>query len=317
MSYTIPQLMMLFFIYAFLGWCVEVAFAACCEGRFVNRGFLNGPVCPIYGFGVIFVVLLLEPVQGNLPMLFLGSVLVTTAIEFVAGFLLEKLFHAKWWDYSDMPLNIMGYVCLLFSILWGIACLIIVRFIHPLIFALVELMPFVLLAALLCIFSALMLADIIATVATIRKLNERLKRLTELAAEIHALSDEIGQAISDSTIAVKNKAMAGEERFNEGVRRLKKADASERIDQGRRAVTERIDQSRKAVADRIEQSKEAAKRRLSIQKERFVDALEEKAFGQRRLISAFPNLKSQKHQEALTALRENYARRRQKKNKEE
>lgn len=310
MSYTVPQLMMLFLIYAFLGWCVEVAFAACCEGRFVNRGFLNGPVCPIYGFGVILVVLLLEPVKGNLPTLFVGSIVVTTAIEFVAGFLLEKLFHAKWWDYSDMPLNIMGYVCLPFSILWGLACLVVVRFVHPMVFALVGMMPFPLLVALLCVFGALMLADLIATVATIRKLNERLKRLTELANEIHALSDEIGQAISDGTLAAKSKAMAGEERFNESMRRLneRKAETEERIDQSRRVVTERIDQSRKAVADRIEQSRSAATKRLSQLKAHFATALDEKTFGQKRLISAFPNLKSLRHQEALAALRKNYAR---------
>lgn len=90
------RLALLFFIYAFLGWCTEVAFAACKEGRFVNRGFLNGPVCPIYGFGVVGVALALRPVMDSLPLLFLGSVVITSLIEFVTGFVLEKVFHAKW-----------------------------------------------------------------------------------------------------------------------------------------------------------------------------------------------------------------------------
>ena len=104
--------------------------------------------------------------------------------------------------------------------------------------------------------------------------------------------------------------MAGEERFNESMRRLneRKAETEERIDQSRRVVTERIDQSRKAVADRIEQSRSAATKRLSQLKAHFATALDEKTFGQKRLISAFPNLKSLRHQEALAALRKNYAR---------
>lgn len=323
MSSTIPRLMLLFFAYAFLGWCVEVAFAACCEGRFVNRGFLNGPVCPVYGFGVLGVVLLLEPFKDSLPLLFAGSVAVTTAIEFVTGFVLEKVFHAKWWDYSDMRLNIMGYVCLAFSLVWGAACVAVVRLVHPIVYGAAAMMPDWLTALVLSVCFCAMAVDIAATLAAIRKLNARLKLLSELAAEIHALSDEIGQVISDGTLAARSKAMAGEEKFSEGIRRLgeMKAETGERIGQGRRAVTEKIDrsretmsgildQSKRAMTDKLGQGMDASKRRLSAMKERFANMLDERSFGQGRLLSAFPHLTIHGYQEALTAMRESYARRR-------
>lgn len=75
----------IFIMYAFVGWCCEVIFAALCDGKFVNRGFLAGPVCPIYGFGVLIVVCVLNPIKDNIFVLFIGSVLLTSALEFAAG----------------------------------------------------------------------------------------------------------------------------------------------------------------------------------------------------------------------------------------
>ena len=130
-----------FFLYAFFGWCCEVCFAAAKDGIFVNRGFLNGPVCPIYGVGVSVVVLCLTPVRENILFLFIGSVLLTSALEWATGFVLERVFHQKWWDYSDMPGNLNGYVCPLFSLLWGLACLLVMRVFHPMVAKLVGWIP--------------------------------------------------------------------------------------------------------------------------------------------------------------------------------
>ena len=93
-----------FVIYAFLGWCCEVIFAALKTGKFVNRGFLNGPVCPVYGFGMLLVIgmqVFLLGSSDNIFTLFAGSFVLTSAIEFLTGFVLERVFHDKWWDYSD------------------------------------------------------------------------------------------------------------------------------------------------------------------------------------------------------------------------
>ncbi len=209
------QLAMLFFIYAFLGWVLEVVYAAFKEGRFVNRGFLNGPICPIYGIGAVFVAMMLEPVADNLPLLFIGSMAVTTAIELLTGWLLERIFHAKWWDYSERKLNIGGYVCLTFSLLWGIACTFAIRVVHPPIVWLVQHMPGVLMSLLLCVFCAAILADVAATIVQIRSLTLRLKHLRELAAQMHALSDEIGGHISDRALRAKSRAEEGEKKLGE------------------------------------------------------------------------------------------------------
>lgn len=90
-----------FLIYGFLGWCCEVIFAGVNQGKFVNRGFLNGPICPIYGCGMLLVLLILWPLRHRLLLLFIGSVALCTLLEYIVGFLLEKLFHQKWWDYSN------------------------------------------------------------------------------------------------------------------------------------------------------------------------------------------------------------------------
>ena len=97
-----------FFIYAFLGWCGEVLYAAAIERRFVNRGFLSGPVCPIYGLGVVLISYVMRPFGGNLAALMLGSIVLGSALEWLAGYLLEKIFRQKWWDYSDEPLRLWG-----------------------------------------------------------------------------------------------------------------------------------------------------------------------------------------------------------------
>ena len=131
----------IFFIYAFLGWCTEVSYAALVTGKFVNRGFLNGPWCPVYGFGVVIVLGCLTPLSGHLPALFAGSVLLTSLLEWLTGFALEKLFHQQWWDYSDQPFNLSGYICLRFSIAWGFACVFVVRLLHPTVLALIHLIP--------------------------------------------------------------------------------------------------------------------------------------------------------------------------------
>ena len=141
MPFTLYQLLWYFFIYAFLGWCLEVVFCTVNSGRWVNRGFLNGPVCPIYGTGMCIVLLVLEPLAGNTLLLFLGSMVLTSALELVTGFVLKKAFHTSWWDYSDQPFNIGGYICLKFSLAWGLAGMAAVRLLHPPIARLVDRLP--------------------------------------------------------------------------------------------------------------------------------------------------------------------------------
>lgn len=199
----------IFVIYSFLGWCTEVVFVASNTGKFVNRGFLNGPACPIYGWGVLFVVLCLTPLKDNIAVLFIGSVLLTSLLEFVTGFVLEKFFGDKWWDYSDQPFNIKGYVCLKFSLLWGIACVLVMSAVQPMIMTLVNGIPpvagTVLLAVILLAFSA----DTAITVTAAVHMKVRLRVMNELAARLTSISNLLGEPLADGALEVKEKLSDG------------------------------------------------------------------------------------------------------------
>lgn len=130
---NIYDIVFLFTVYSFLGWCLEVGYYFKNEKRFVNRGFLKGPFCPIYGCCIVTLIFLLEPYKGNIPLLFLGAFFITSLLEYITGFILEKAFKAKWWDYSDDPFNIHGHVCLQYSLLWGAGEVVIITVINPII----------------------------------------------------------------------------------------------------------------------------------------------------------------------------------------
>ncbi len=188
----IYHLILWFFLYAFMGWCCEVAYAGVAERRFVNRGFLNGPICPVYGAGVSAVILLLNEWKERWVFLYLASVILVTLIEGITGYVMDKIFHHKWWDYSDKPLNIGGYVCLPFSMLWGVACVFIVKALHPLICRVLNLLPAPAGWCISVILLAVFIPDLCVTTAGILKLNRRLEAMEKIAAEMRELSDRTG-----------------------------------------------------------------------------------------------------------------------------
>ncbi|MCQ4700850.1 putative ABC transporter permease [[Ruminococcus] gnavus] len=191
-----------FFVYGFLGWCTEVIFAAFKQHRFVNRGFLNGPICPIYGVGVTLVIACLEAFQSNLLLLYISSVILVTVLEGVTGWAMDKLFHNKWWDYSKLPFNIGGYVCLLFSLIWGVACVFIVYFVHPLIHQVLSLIPQTAGIALIAILGIALLSDMIVTTSAIVKFNQYLELLKHITDELHAISNQIGAELYQNVMHV-------------------------------------------------------------------------------------------------------------------
>lgn len=191
-----------FFVYGFLGWCTEVIFAVFKQHRFVNRGFLNGPICPIYGVGVTLVIACLEAFQSNLLLLYISSVILVTVLEGVTGWAMDKLFHNKWWDYSKLPFNIGGYVCLLFSLIWGVACVFIVYFVHPLIHQVLSLIPHTAGIALIAILGIALLSDMIVTTSAIVKFNQYLELLKHITDELHAISNQIGAELYQNVMHV-------------------------------------------------------------------------------------------------------------------
>ena len=128
---TKDKLIMYFLIYSFLGWILESFYAVLVLGHFVKRGFLFGPICPIYGFGAVIFILIFDGLKGHNVKKFFISMIVFSIFEFVASWILEMIFHLRWWDYSDAMFNIQGRICLNFSIVWGIAGVVFSNFLHP------------------------------------------------------------------------------------------------------------------------------------------------------------------------------------------
>lgn len=119
-----------FFFYCFIGWIWETGYVFVRTGQWENRGFLHGPFLPIYGFGALVILWFTTPAKGNVWLIFLLGMLGATLLEYLGGILLEQIFHARYWDYSGVPLNLNGHVCLPCSFVWGLFSILLVKWIH-------------------------------------------------------------------------------------------------------------------------------------------------------------------------------------------
>lgn len=206
MSFT--EVLWLFFIYGFAGWCVEVIFHAANKGIFINRGFLIGPICPIYGYGLVAVIWALTPIKDNVFLVYIGSVIICSVFELIVGWASEKFMHTRLWDYSDNAFNIGGYVCLKFSLLWGVGCLCILYIFHPMAMKLVDLIrsiPHTHGNVLLGALSAMLLADLGITGVNALKLDAHMRAIDEVAKALERVSYGIGDGLTDETIRVQER----------------------------------------------------------------------------------------------------------------
>ena len=138
------EFVILFFIFAVLGWMMEVTLKYIQYHRFINRGFLIGPYCPIYGAGVVGVTVLVGGLigrEGTYGETFLAGFVICGFLEYMTSLYMEKMFHARWWDYSDQRWNLGGFICLKFSLLWGAGSVVMVRLVHPLLAGPVQRLP--------------------------------------------------------------------------------------------------------------------------------------------------------------------------------
>ncbi len=165
----------IFFIFGFLGWVAEVIYAAAAERRFVNRGFLLGPLCPVYGIGVVLIDFLLRPVEYSIPALLVGSLIIASLLEMGTGWLLERIFRHKWWDYSDTPHHFKGYISLKFALLWSVLGAGAVRLGLPLVRQFIAWIPRPLGWGLLLAMGVLMLADLVVCTVAIFGINGKLR----------------------------------------------------------------------------------------------------------------------------------------------
>ena len=128
--YTVAQWMLFFYIYCFIGWVWETGYVSVKERKWVNRGFMHGPFLPIYGSGAIVILFATLPVKDHLMLVYILGLVSATVLEYCTGACMEKLFEVRYWDYSDQPFNLNGYICFFVSLAWGVFSVILVRFGH-------------------------------------------------------------------------------------------------------------------------------------------------------------------------------------------
>ncbi len=282
MSLTVYDICCFFLIYSFAGWVIEVIFHVVVGGKIINRGFLNGPVCPVYGFGMISVLLIYNLIgSDNTFIVFLEGFVFTTLIELIAGFILDKFFHARWWDYSKMPLNLNGYICAGFSIIWGLAVVFVIKLVHVFIYNCTSaVIPPKIGWPVMAVLYAVFITDTVVTALTLIGLNKKLEELDRISESIKNVSDRMTQRIGNSSLNTLQKAQST-------------------------AVQASL--ARAEAQDRIEESREALELRYRELQEKYVDLRDSltrhRHYGVGRILNAFPDSKHRDYDRIFTELK--------------
>ena len=201
MRALVENYILLFFVTAMLGWVMEVVCKLIQFHRFINRGFLIGPYCPIYGFGSVLITLLLSRYAESPVVVFLMGMIICGTLEYLTSYMMEKLFHARWWDYSERKFNLNGRVCLIGAVVFGAFSVVLILLIHPAVARATAWLPplarHILSAALL----VLLLTDTAVTVGGFSGFNRRLKELSALLEQAKTeAADRLHRSLSHSAL---------------------------------------------------------------------------------------------------------------------
>ena len=261
-------ILMNFFIFSICGWIYESTFVYIRSHKPVNRGFLTGPVLPLYGTGATLVYIILRPVSHRPSLLFLCGMIVATVLEYITSYMMEKLFHTKWWDYTNEPYNINGRIALIPSLFWGFLSLLLFDTLEPLAIKFINLIPYKTGIVILCILISLFLADLVYTVITTINFRKQLEIFYNLRKELEKqLEDKQFKSLHD-IISHNTKNFA------------------EKME----ATMQKLNQLKENHTDdpRISLLEERFK---NYKNKHFLFTKKNKFFGNRRIMNAFPNMK--------------------------
>ena len=207
-------LILYFSIYSIIGWICECIYCAAIDRVWVNRGFLNGPVCPVYGVGSLSVIFLLSRFKDNIFLLFIIAVIITTIVEYITAVVLEKLFNLKWWDYSNYKFNYKGRICLLNSTLFGIRSVILVKFIQPIVAVLVNGInkEYGLVISVICLIA--FLVDFVVTILSLINMKNVMERMCAIKEEFKLLEVTI-EKFNSSDLKINFNKMKDRADLNE------------------------------------------------------------------------------------------------------
>ena len=186
-TYNTWQWLAFFYLYCFFGWIFESAYASFKERRPVNRGFLRLPLLPLYGFGAVMMLWVSLPVKDNFLLVYFSGVIAATALEYITGYVMERLFRVRYWDYSNKRFQIHGYICLTSSLAWGGLTILMTEVIHqPVSRAVLDADPLVLKLALSAV-SVLFAADSYESTKEALALGQALEAMTKMRGEMEEI----------------------------------------------------------------------------------------------------------------------------------
>lgn len=189
--YTLTQWLMIFFIYCFIGWIWECCYVSAKKKQWINRGFLHGPLLPIYGSGAIIILFCTIPVRFSIPLTFIFGMVSASILEFCTGWCMERLFGVRYWDYSDKKFNLQGHICLRVSIGWGVASVVLVNFLNIPVEYLIRLIPIKITDAVAFVITVLFVVDFTQSFNEAMDLKDTLEKWSHNNEQIRMLSEKI------------------------------------------------------------------------------------------------------------------------------
>lgn len=271
-----------FILYCFFGWIYESCLVSFRKKAWVNRGFLNGPILPIYGAGATIVYIFIAPIQDNSALVFVIGALLATILEYVTSYVMERLFHAKWWDYSNNRYNIKGRVCLLATMFWGFLSILMTDVLQPAMNSIINWIPRRIGEVAGVVIFVLFVIDIMVTVVCTLQLDQKFAELAKIREEI---SDYL-----ESTRLYETKE-EWKNRFEE----LSIASISD-------SFREQLDLRVTQIGSRFENREELEQKFKGIVS-RYNKSAELKNIVHKRILRAFPNMKSLRSDKILDDLR--------------
>lgn len=250
-TYTWYQWLGCFYIYCFAGWIFESTYVSIRTGRFVNRGFLRLPMLPLYGTGAVMMLWVSLPVQDHMILVYLSGVLAATALEYVTGWAMERLFKVKYWDYSNQKYNLNGYICLTSSIAWGFLTILLTEVLHPPVERLLFRLPVPLAVGGVCFITVIFLYDTVQSVRDALALGRALEAMTRLKAELDDVQVQLALLKAET---VQRMADYREETADRMMQL--RDETAERVAQLRDETAERMEQLRDGTAERMAQMKD-------------------------------------------------------------
>lgn len=268
-TYTWYQWLAFFYLYCFFGWIFESTYVSLKKKRFVNRGFLRLPMLPLYGSGAVMMLWVSLPVHDNLLLVYFSGFIAATALEYVTGAVMERLFKVRYWDYSNQPFQLNGYICLSSSIAWGFLTIFMTDVIHePIARAVLAVSPVVLIAFDFVI-SVLFTADVYESTKAALALGHTLEAMTKLKADMEALQSKIETLREE---AVERGALTREETAEKLA--AARAETARQMQAAAAEHLERAAETRTLAEQRIAKVKEDTSARLEHAKAEYTDRVE-------------------------------------------